>query len=109
VKKRDVGSHFVDVRGKRNRFGTKRQGDGPTIVPMRPVDGVGRNPRERFAGALPVTAHQQPVLDAIRAGVTSPVAIGRRLGRSGSSVSATLYALADRGLIERRADGWRMP
>jgi len=76
----------------------------PRIVRL----GITRRPTPRTAGDLPLTGPQQEVLDLLGRDLTSPGPIAQALGRSSAGVIASLFALADRGLIERVPyKGWR--
>lgn len=99
---------ITDKYGKRNRYGTRKQGAGPVIRPPVPVDSVGRQPRDRYAADLPVSDFQQVVLDQVTDELVSASVIAAAVERPGNSVVSTLYALADRGLVEHVAyKGWR--
>lgn len=71
-------------------------------------EGIKRNPRERTAASLPLTAAQQSVLALLTGEPQRAAALAPPLNRTCSGVTSTLYALADRGLAERvPSKGWR--
>jgi len=85
------------------------QPDTVNYLPPRIVRlGITRRPTIRTAAELPLTGAQQEVLDLLGRDLISPGPIAKALGRSSAGVTASLFALADRGLIERVPyKGWR--
>lgn len=70
---------------------------------IRKMDGRGR-----VAGSLPMTDRHRQVLNAMDPAPTRAVVLAERLGLTSASVTATLYALQDRDLVERIPyTGWR--
>jgi DNA-binding MarR family transcriptional regulator len=76
--------------------------------------GIVRSPRKRVAPKLPLSEHQQQVLDAIEAvdpGDDRPFSaakLAEAIGGSKAGTTSTLYVLQDRGLVERIPyKGWR--
>ena len=72
--------------------------------------GITRSPRDRTAGALPITVAQAQVLAVLSDQPQGATALARACGRTPAGVTSSLYALADRNLAEKvgRA-GWRRP
>ena len=85
------------------------QPDTVNYLPLRIVRlGITRRPTTRTAADLPLTGAQREVLDLRGQDLMSPGPIAQTLGRSSAGVTASLFALADRGLIERIPyKGWR--
>lgn len=71
--------------------------------------GIRRAPRDRTAAALPLSDAQREVLEVLDAETRSVSWLTAEIGgRTPPSVTASLYALADRGLAERVPyKGWR--
>jgi len=97
------------ARHRNNRHDDNGQPDTANYVPLRIVrTGIARRPTPRTAADLPLTGAQQEVLDLLGHELISPRPIAEALGRSSAGVIASLFALADRGLIERVPyKGWR--
>jgi DNA-binding MarR family transcriptional regulator len=103
-----------DPKGRRRRTFQYMGLQGMTSEPSKIVhQGITRSPRERVASELPLTEHQQRVLDAIDAGDPgdkpfSATKLAEAVGGSRPGVTSTLYVLQDRGLVERVPyKGWR--
>lgn len=81
---------------------------GPTYV-RKPVESIGRSPRERTAASRPLTEPQAQVLALLTREPTPVSHLSLRLDRPYHGVNSTLYALQDRGLVERVPRvGWRL-
>jgi len=85
------------------------QADTVNYLPLRIVRrGITRRATTRTAADLPLTRARREVLDLVGQDLMSPGPIAQALGRSSAGVTASLFALADRGLIERIPyKGWR--
>jgi predicted Rossmann fold nucleotide-binding protein DprA/Smf involved in DNA uptake len=70
--------------------------------------GIQRHPHRQPASQRPLTARHEAILRLVgRAEMASAAHIARTLGLPPSGVTATLYALQARGLVERQPfHGW---
>ena len=70
--------------------------------------GIERVPRARKAPDLPLSDRHKAVLKQVTEEPVRPTVIANHLGLTRSGVVSTLYALADRGLVERvHSTGWK--
>ena len=94
---------------RNSRHDNGGQPDTVNYLPLRIVRlGITRRATTRTAADLPLTGAQREVLDLLGQDLMSPGPIAQALGRSSAGVTASLFALADRGLIERVPyKGWR--
>jgi predicted Rossmann fold nucleotide-binding protein DprA/Smf involved in DNA uptake len=70
--------------------------------------GITRSTRKRVAKDLPTSQRHEQVLAAMGDELISATALARELEMSKDGLTASLYALADRGLVERVPyKGWR--
>ena len=102
-----------DRKGKRRREwaggGVKRMGgfDAPVVQTVK-HEGITRLPRERTAATLPLNERQELVLAEVGTELTRASAIAKTLELPQAGVASTLYALADRGLVEHvLRKGWK--
>jgi predicted Rossmann fold nucleotide-binding protein DprA/Smf involved in DNA uptake len=70
--------------------------------------GIDRQPeRQRIASELPITERHEAILEQVGTEPTSSRTIAETLGLSRSGVNSSLYALQDRGLVQRiQYKGW---
>jgi biotin operon repressor len=86
----------------------------PDTLPWRPLPrpthrGIVRSPRAKTAAMLPISAPQAEVLLLLTDELQSPGSVARQLDRSVSSVTSSLYALQERGLVEKVPyKGWKL-
>lgn len=96
---------------RRNRFRVIPLAPIPGTGRQRPaVEGIERQPRARTAPALPPNERALELLAYLGDEPIGATELARRAGMGKSGITATLYALADRGLAERVPfKGWRRP
>lgn len=100
-----------DDRGHR-RHKTRRLTTGGASTSVRTIkvrDGIKRQPdRERRAQDLPTSERHERILAAMSGELTGASKLARQLDLSTAGLTSSLYALADRGLVERvPRKGWR--
>jgi predicted HTH transcriptional regulator len=92
-----------DAYGHHRHVGTqKRVNTSPFVGQKKERLGIERQPRERIAKDLPLSERHEAVLRMVD--VEDPIRateIGEVLGITRSGVNSSLYALQDRGLVQR--------